>query len=359
MVHSDLPARDQYDVLIVGAGQAGLALGYHLQQQSLRFLIVDADNAVGRSWEDRWDSLRLFTPAQYSGLPGTPFPAAPNSYPGKDAVAQYLADYARRHELPIRLNTRISRMNRNSQGYVLQSDAGSIHARQVVIATGPFQAPHTPAAANKLSPDVIQLHSSVYKGPADLPSGQILVVGGGNSGFQIALELAESRSVDLAIGRHNAAVPQRPLGRDLFWWQSITGLIKVKADSRLGRRMQQGEGTVIGLSSKQLRQRGVRFRPRLTGAAQRTVEFSDGTHLNVHGIVWATGFRQDHSWIDVSEALGANAGLKQTRGVTPSAGLYVLGLPWQYTTRSALLGFVDRDAAYIAQRIASYQKSHS
>ncbi len=359
MARSELSAQVRYDVVVVGAGQAGLAIGYYLQQRGSRFLIVDAGSAIGWSWAGRWDSLRLFTPARYSGLPGTPFPGAEDSYPDKTAVARYLAAYAHHHGLPIRLNTGITKVRRDRQGYVLASDAGNIHARQVVIATGPFQTANIPSVAKHLSPEVVQLHSSEYQRPADLPYGQILVVGGGNSGFQIAVELTERRSVDLAIGRRNAADPQRPLGRDLFWWQSVTGLIRVKADSRFGRRMQQGEGTVIGLSPKQLRKRGVRFRPRLTGARSRTVEFCDNTYLDVDGIVWATGFRQDHSWIDVPEAMNTDGELRQRRGVTPSPGLYVLGLPWQHTTGSALLGFVKHDAAYIAEQIASPGQSNA
>lgn len=348
------PAQENHhEVVVVGAGQAGLAVGHHLRQRGVHFLIAEAGDAVGHSWAGRWDSLRLFTPARYSGLPGTPFPGDRDSYPGKDHVAEYLADYAHRHDLPVRLDTRVRRISRVAGGYVLETGAAELHAQQVVVATGPFQVPSIPAIAHDLDPALVHVHSSDYHRPDELPVGQILVVGGGNSGYQIAAELAETRTVDLAIGRRNASVPQQVLGRDIFWWQSVTGLIKVKADSPLGRRMQQGDGTVIGLTPKGLRQQGVHFRPRVVGARGRSVEFADGSHLEVDGIVWATGFRQDHSWIDVPEALAGDGRLMQHRGVTPAPGLYVLGLPWQHTTGSALLGFVKADAAFLADQVIS------
>ncbi|QGK70212.1 SidA/IucD/PvdA family monooxygenase [Allosaccharopolyspora coralli] len=349
-------ASQRYDVVVVGAGQAGLALGYQLRAAGLRFVLVEAGDRIGRTWASRWDSLRLFTPAQYCSLPETPFPAPPDTYPAKDQVADYLAEYARRHELPVRLNTRVQRVVADDKvaGYVLETEAGRLHAHQVVLATGPFQVPYIPSVASGLDARVTQLHSCQYQSPTALPAGRILVVGGGNSGYQIAAELAATHPVDLAVGRHNVSVPQRPLGRDIFWWQVVTRLINVKADSGLGRRMRENDQTVIGISPKQLRELEVTFRPRVVAATGRTVQFADDTSLDVDTVLWATGFWQDHSWVDIPAAKDDATGrLRHQRGVTPAPGLYVLGLPWLHTTGSALLGFVKNDAAYLADQITA------
>ena len=350
----DSPAA-HYDLVIIGAGQAGLALSFQLRESGLRFLLVDAGDEVGHSWASRWESLRLFTPARYCALPGTPFPAPPDTYPGKDEVAAYLADYAARHDLPVLMGTRVDRIAPDAAGgYVLDAAAVRLHARQVVLASGPLHVPHIPSVADGLAAEVKQLHSSEYRGPGDLPPGRVLVVGGGNSGYQIAAELTASHQVGLALGTRNASVPQRPLGRDIFWWQSITRLITIRSDSRLGRWMRHGEGTVIGVSPKQLRTLGVVFHPRAVAAAGRTVRFADDTSLDVDAVVWATGFDNDHSWVHVPAAKDSADRLLHRRGVTPAPGLYVLGLPWLHTTGSALLGFVTDDAEYLAHQITSH-----
>lgn len=342
------------DVAVVGAGQAGLALGYHLNTRGLAFEILDAAPSIGHVWRTRWDSLRLFTPAQYAGLPGLPFPAPRDTYPTKDQVAGYLASYAATFDLPVRLNTRVTGLQRSpDHGYLLTAGSATIRARNVVVATGPFQTPDIPAMANGLADQVTQLHSSSFRNPSQLPPGPVLVVGGGNSGFQIAAELATTRTVDLAIGTRNATVPQRPLGRDIFWWQTITGLITAPATSRRGRWMRRGEGTVIGLSTRDLRRASITLRPRLTSTHHNHAMFADDTTLKVSTVVWATGFHRDHSWINIPEALDGNGHLRHVRGITPTAGLYVLGQPWQHTAGSALLGFVSADAAYLADHITT------
>jgi putative flavoprotein involved in K+ transport len=342
------------DVAVIGGGQAGLALGYHLKTRGLAFEIFDAGSSIGHVWRNRWDSLRLFTPAQYASLPGLPFPAPHDTYPTKDQVADYLTSYAATFDLPIRLNTRVTALQRSpDHGYRLTTSDTTVHARKVVVATGPFHTPHIPAVATGLADQVTQLHSSHYRNPDQLPPGPVLVVGGGNSGFQIAAELATTRTVDLAIGTRNATVPQRPLGRDIFWWQTITGLITAPATSRRGHWMRRGEGTVIGLSTRDLRRAGTTLRPRLISTHDNHAVFSDDTTLRVSTVVWATGFHRDHSWINIPEALDGNGHLRQIRGITPAAGLYVLGQPWQHTAGSALLGFVHHDGAHLAAHITA------
>ena len=330
------------DVVVVGGGQAGLALGYLLQAKGAAFAILDAGSSIGHVWRDRWDSLRLFTPARYSGLPGLPFPAPPDTYPTKDQVADYLQQYATAFDLPVRLGTRVTALRRCGDHFRL----GAVAARSVVVATGPFQVPFVPEVAAGFGDGVTQVHSATYRNPEQLPPGPVLVVGGGNSGFQLAAELAATRTVHLSIGRRNACVPQRPLGRDIFWWQTVTGLISAPAGSWRGQWMRRGDGTVIGLSTRVLRRAGVGVRPRLTSACGDLAGFADGTTLPVSTVVWATGFRRDDSWIDVPDAFDDHGRLRDGH-----RGLHVLGRPWQRTAGSALLGFVGRDAARLAVRL--------
>jgi putative flavoprotein involved in K+ transport len=345
------PSDEILDVLVVGAGQAGLALGRHLQQRRLRFLLIDAGDRVGDVWRSRWDSLRLFTPAEHDSLPDLPFPGAAGSHPGKEEVADYLEHYAALFDLPVRSGTRVTRLTRSGAGFEAETTSGVVRARQVVVATGPFSVPHVPAMAQDLAPDVISLHSRDYRRPADLPEGPLLVVGAGNSGVQIADELAASgRTVALAVGTRPRAVPQRPLGRDLFWWLTRTGLIRATVDSRVGRRFRDRE-LVIGTTWRGLARRGVVLRDRAVAASGRTVRFADGGWTDVAAVVWATGFRPDVGWLDVPGAV-VDGRPAHARGVSPVSGLYFVGLPWQHTRGSALLGFVREDAAWLAGVIA-------
>ncbi len=338
------------DVVVVGGGQAGLAVGYQLRQLGLRFVILDAGRDVGHVWRSRWDSLALFTPAQYSGLPGMDFPGDRDTYPSRDDVATYLQTYASAFDLPVRPNARVTSLAKDHDGYVVATQSEVLHTSQVVVATGPFQAPFIPAVAGGLDAAVVQIHSAHYRSPAQLPAGSVLVVGGGNSGFQIAEELAATRTVDLAIGTRMPALPQRLLGRDLFWWLSHLGIMGVSVESRVGRKMAQRD-VLIGSSKRRLRRAGVTFRKRLERVAGRRAVFADESHLDVDAVVWATGYRSDFSWIDVPGVTDENGRVLHRRGVTAAPGLYFVGLPWQHTRGSALLGFVREDAEFIAQTI--------
>jgi putative flavoprotein involved in K+ transport len=220
----------------------------------------------------------------------------------------------------------------------------------VVVATGPFQVPFTPPAAQQLDGSVTQLHSAEYRNPQALPDGPVLVVGGGNSGFQIAEELAAGRQVDLSIATKAPMLPQRLAGQDLFWWLTRLRLMRVTTESRLGRRLSGRPDFVIGSSRRRLAAAGVRFRPGVTGAEGRTVRFTDGTTLNAGIVIWATGYRSDYSWVDIP-GVARDGKVVHRRGVTDVPGLYFVGLTWQHTRGSALLGFVDDDAAHLAGHI--------
>jgi putative flavoprotein involved in K+ transport len=353
MYHNAAPDR-LLDAIVVGGGQAGLAIAWHLQRQAVRFVVLEAGSELGHTWRDRWDSLKLFTPAQYDGLPGMPFPAPADTYPTKDPVVDYLQTYVTAFDLPVRLDARVTSLTRTDDGFEVRTTADdTFYARQVVVATGPFQVPFVPLAAHGLEPSVTQVHSVSYRNAEALPGGAVLVVGGGNSGFQIAEELAAARQVDLSIGERAPMLPQRLAGRDLFWWLTRLGLLRVSVDSRLGRRASRRE-FIIGTNKRRLRKVGVRFRPRLVEADGRTVRFADGSTLNGVGVVvWATGYRSDYTWIHIPAAV-EHGRVVHRRGVTKIPGLYFLGLSWQHTRGSALLGFVNKDAAYLADQIAAH-----
>ena len=252
-----------YEVAVIGGGQAGLTMGYYLAQQGRRFIILERGDSVAPAWRERWDSLTLFTPRGYSALPGLPFPGDPDDYPTRDEVIAYLERYAEEFDLPIELNSNVRRLSREDDGrFVLELDGRTITADQVVVATGPFQTPYVPKLADELDPDVWQAHSTGYRRPCDVPQGTVLVVGGGNTGFQIAKELSTTHEVVLSVGSRQKPLPQRVAGRDLFWWLTKTGLINKTVESRLGQRLKDRD-TLIGSSPRELTRRyGVELKPR-------------------------------------------------------------------------------------------------
>jgi putative flavoprotein involved in K+ transport len=347
---------ERVDVAVIGAGQAGLAIGHLLAREGRRFVILEAGDAVGSAWRDRWDSLVLFTPARYSGLPGLAFPGEPDHYPTRDEVIAYLEDYARAFALPVALGRRVRSLAARDGRFVVASEGGRIEADQVVVATGPFQAPNVPPLAARLAPEVFQIHSTAYRRPGDVPAGRAVVVGGGNTGFQIAKELASTHDVHLAIGSRQTPLPQRLLGRDVFWWLTRLGLLEKTVDSRIGRRA-RGRDTLIGSRPREIRRRyGVTLRPRVVGAEGRALRFADGSALEPDAVIWATGQRPDHSWIELP-VFDPEGRLRHRRGLTEVPGLYFLGLTWQHTRGSALLGWVEDDARFIAAQVEAHARA--
>ncbi|HVD89297.1 MAG TPA: NAD(P)-binding domain-containing protein [Jatrophihabitantaceae bacterium] len=354
-VHTSKTSRQEpirRDVVVVGAGQAGLAIGYFLGKQGRDFTILEAASEPAQVWRQRWDSLQLFTSARYSALPGMPFPGDPDHYPSRDEVVAYLSEYAHHFALPVELGSQVRSVRRpNAAGtFLVELADRTYEANHVVIATGPFQVPRIPDIASGLDPDLVQLHSSAYRSPKDVPSGTVLVVGGGNTGFQIADELSATHHVHLAVGSSQTPLPQRLLGRDLFWYLDKTGLIRTTNESRIGQRLQQRD-TLIGSRRRTLQQRGVEFHPRAVDVTGRIVTFADQDKVSPDAVIWATGFGVDHSWIDVP-VFDDDGRVIQRRGVTASPGLYFLGLLWLHTRGSALIGWVKDDAEYVAQQIS-------
>ena len=355
---------ERFGTIVIGGGQAGLAAGYHLQQRDVDFVIVDAQERIGDVWRNRWDSLRLFTPAKYSGLPGMPFPSEPMHLPDKDEVGDYLERYAQRFDLPVRSSTRVERLAHDGERWVLQTSRGTLEADNVVVATGPFQRPKVPAIASTLDASIHQLHSSDYGSPFDLPEGPVLVVGAGNSGAQIALELARYRTVWLA-GRDTGHAPRRLLGRDLFdWWWPV--MRRFSLDTAIGRRLRRkvggGGDALIGIPERTIREAGVvrvgRVQssrdgwPVLEASVEADPRTSGPPDLRPSVIVWCTGFSADYSWID-APVLDERGWPRHVRGVaTDASGLYFLGLRFQYRMNSSLVGGVGADAGFVAAEVA-------
>ena len=344
-------AGDRREVIVVGGGQAGLAIGYLLAQQGRQFTILEAANTPAAAWRERWDSLRLFTPVRYDSLPGRAFPGDPDAYPGRDEVVDYLTRYAEHFDLPVELDSEVLAVRPGDKGFLVEMRDRTYAADQVVVATGPWQTPRVPPIAERLDDAVVQMHSTAYRSPANVPEGVLLVVGGGNTGYQIAEELSVSHEVHLSVGSRQTPLPQRLLGRDLFRYLEAVRFLRVNVESRLGQRLQHGGETLIGSSPRAARHHGIQLRGRAVDASGREVRFADGSTLSPAAVIWATGFVLDHSLVQ-APVFGAGGRVVHRRGVTEVPGLYFLGLPWQYTRGSALLGWVKDDAQYIASEIA-------
>ena len=340
-----------YDTVVIGAGQAGLAAGYYLKRAGLRFALLDAAEDIGASWQQRWDSLRLFTPARYNGLPGMPFPGERYSLPTKDEVAGYFKAYAHRFDLPVRLQTPVASLRAAHGRYVLTTGNGeSLAARSVIVATGANQQPYVPAFAATLRSHILQVHSSAYRRPSQLPEGRVLVVGAGNSGAQIALELADAGRDVVLSGPDTGSLPRRLLGRDIYDWLWPT-LMRPSVDTALGRRLMQGRlfsgDPLVGMSAKSLARPGLQRAGKTTGVRGGLPVLDDGRVLaDIVAVVWCTGYRPDFSWIELP-VLGLDAYPRHRRGIALDArGLAFLGMRYQYRMGSALLGGVGEDAAY-------------
>jgi putative flavoprotein involved in K+ transport len=350
------PRVERFETVVIGAGQSGLAVGYHLAERDVDFAVLSDEARVGDNWRKRWDSLRLFTPARYSGLPGTPFPAPPTHLADKDEVADYLERYAERMDLPVRLATRVRKLSWDGERYAIGIDGSAvvIEADSVVVATGAFQRPRLPAVATRLSEMIHQLHSSQYRNPFALPEGPALVVGAGNSGAQIALELARFRKVWLA-GRDTGHLPRRLLGRDIFDWLWPV-IRRATADTRLGRRMRasirRSGDALIGIPERELRDAGV-MRVGRVDEERAGLPMCGTQVIEPSVIVWCTGFGPDYSWIDIPGAIGEDGYPVHQRGVsTTTEGLFFTGLRFQHRLSSSLIGGAGDDAAFVAEQVA-------
>ena len=353
---------ERYDTVVIGGGQAGLATGYYLAQANIEFVILEAHERVGDSWRKRWDTLRVFTPARYDSLPGMPYPAPNHSFPTKDEIADYLERYATTMNLPVLTGIAVDRVIKEAGGFRILAGDRQFQAKQVVIATGAFHDPRIPDFAGDLDPGIRQLHSRDYRNPAQLQTGGVLVVGASNSGAEIARDIAAAHEVWLS-GRDTGKLPFDVDGRfahvlDRVVWFAFNHVLTV--GNPIGRKakpkMRNHGGPLERVKPAHLEAAGVHRRfARTSGVLDGKPMLDDGTVLDVANVIWCTGYRHEYGWIEPAPPLEGGWPI-QDRGAVPDIpGLYFMGLPFQYSFASPLIGAVGRDARYVAGRIASDQ----
>ncbi len=357
---------ERHETIVVGGGQAGLAAGYHLKRRGMPFVILDASERIGDAWRRRWDSLRLFTPARYNGLPGMPFPAPPHVFPTKDEMGDYLESYAAAHELPVRSGVRVDRLTAGDDGgYRLTAGRLRFEARNVIVAMANYQEPWMPDFARDLDPDIVQIHSVDYRSPARLRPGRVLVVGGGNSGADIAMELAPRHQVWLS-GRDTGQLPFRieglpgrllfvPLVLRVLFYRILTVRTPI---GRAARPKVTGMGgPLIRVKNVDLAAAGVERVPRTTGVMDGKPVLDGGRVLDVENVVWSTGFRPGfESWIDLP--IHGNHEPRHEGGVVPGQdGLFFLGLHFLRSLASGMVQGVGRDADQIVATLQRRQQT--
>jgi putative flavoprotein involved in K+ transport len=356
---------EHVETVIVGGGQAGLATGYFLRQRGVPFVILDAEEHVGDVWRRRWDSLRLFTYARYAGLPGLRFPAPAWSFPTKDEMADYLERYAQTFELNVRSGVRVESLSRDGDRFVLMTRDRRYEANNVIVATGSHRIPKVPPFAGDLDPSIVQLHSSEYRRPSQLRDGGVLLVGAGNSGADIAMDVVRGHPAFLS-GRDTGQVPvriERFPGKVAFPVVRFLLHHVVTRRTPIGRRKGQqfiAKGDPrVRVKAKDLEGAGVERVPRVAGVRDGRPVLEDGRILDVTNVIWCTGFRHDFPWIDLP-VFDEHRDPLHRRGVVESApGLYFVGLVFQYSLASCVLPGIGRDHAYVADHLATRRRERT
>jgi len=351
---------ERVQTVVVGGGQAGLSVGYQLLRRRLDFVILDAGHRIGDAWRSRWDSLRLYTPARYDGLAGMPFPAPAHTFPTKDEMADYLEAYARRFKLPVRLGVRVDGLSRREDRFLVTSGEQRFEADHVVVAMSNYQTPVVPEFGRELSPGIVQLHSKDYRNPSQLLPGGVLLVGAGNSGADIAIEIAKHHLTWLS-GRDTGHVPFRIEGlaarlgllhlvlRVLFH-RVLT--VRTPPGRKMRPQVLSHGGPLVRVKPQDLARAGVNRVPRTVGVREGKPVLEDGRVLDVANVIWCTGFEPGFSWIKVP-VLGAVEPRHESGVVPGEPGLYFVGLEFLHAYSSVMVHGVERDAARIADAIAS------
>lgn len=349
---------ERFDTVIIGGSQAGLAMGYHLAKQDRPFVILEGSERPGDGWRKRWDSLRLFTPAKYNGLPGMRFPAPRWAFPTKDEMADYLEAYAERFQLPVHTGVRVDGVSRNGRGYIVSAGTTRFEADNVVVATGAHQHAKVPPFASELDPRIVQIHARDYRNPSQLQDGPVLVVGLGNSGAEIAMELQASHRTFLS-GKPSAQIPFEhgtKVARVMLPVVRFVGKHVLSMRTPIGRKVGpkfvKKAAPLIRTKTKHLEEAGVELVPRTVGVKDGRLVLDGGHTLHVANVIWCTGFRYDFGWIDLP-IFGEDGAPLHTRGIVEDApGLYFLGLLFQLAAVSDVVTGVGRDAAHLAKHIA-------
>lgn len=352
---------EQFETVVIGAGQAGLSVGYHLKRRGLPFMILEASQRIGDTWRQRWDSLRLFTPARYNGLAGMPFPGPDFAFPTKDQMADFLEAYAARFELPVRTGVHVDRVSRWRGRFLLEAANRRIEADNVVVAMATFQRPNVPAFAKQLDARIVQLHSSEYRNASQLIDGDVLIVGAGNSGAEIAIEVAPNHRVWMA-GRDVGQIPFRIAGTAsrLFLSRLVLRFVfhrVLTLSTPMGRRLRPKVlyigGPLIRTRSADLDAVGVERVARVAGVRDGLPLLDDGRVLDAANVIWCTGFHPGFSWIDLPVFDEREQPVHERGIVARPPGLYFVGLHFLYALSSTMIHGVGRDADRIAGAIAA------
>lgn len=344
---------ERFDLIVVGGGQAGLAAGYAAKQNELTYVILEAGPTIGGSWQARYDSLTLFTPRSYSSLPGLPFPGEPHGYPHRDEVVAYLRRYAEQFELNTLLGQPVTSVTHDGETFTAVTPSRRFRSRSLIVASGPFHTPRMPDWSTPID-GVVQLHSSEYRNPAQIRGQRVLIVGGGNSGAQIAEELATAFRVDISVKSPMRFMPATMLGRSLFWWLDKTGVLTAPSGSVRARLLRRRGDPVIGTTLRtQIKRGAVRVRPEAQSLRDGAVMFADGSTDRYDSIVYSTGFAGNFSWLNIPGALDESGQPAQRAGQSEHVpGLFYLGLGWLRSRNSALLGGAGADGAYVVEQAA-------
>ena len=361
ITHRDI---EQVGTVVIGGGQAGLVTAHGLAAQGHSFVVLDAAERTGDSWRNRWDSLRLFTPGRYDGLPGLAFSARRHRAPTKDQMADYLEAYAAHFSLPIRHGVHVTGVSTWDGRFTVTTDRGRLAADNVVVATGASHRPWTPDFASELDPAILQLHSSDYRRPDQLRPGGVLLVGAGNSGAEIALDIAATHDTWLA-GRHPGHVPFRidTVAARLLLIRLVrfVGHRVLTFGTPVGRKvlpkMSSGGDPLVRVKPRDIASAGVHRVGRVVGVAKGRPVLEDGEVLDVGNVVWCTGFRHDYPWIDLP-VLDDAGRPRHERGVVAEApGLYFVGMEFQYAATSGTVTGTCRDAGYVLKQIAKRSRA--
>lgn len=339
------------DVVVVGAGQAGLAAGYYLKQAGADFVILDRERRIGQMWRNRYDSLVLITPRQLDGLPGLAMAGDPTGRPAAKEFADYLETYAKNFDLPVRFGMRVDKLSRSKDGLFELTIPNHLplRARKVVLAFGAYPGAALPPIRKDFSPKVSQFHPYNYGNPKNVPPGPVLIVGDGATGREIAAELAPTHNVFLASGRPRVFLPEHIFGQSMWWWLEKLGFTKFRTIDQAQKHIDILPTSVP--ENDALKKMGVETKPRLLSAKDTTASFSDGTNLSVRSVIWTMGHLLDTRWIDISGSKDSAGHLLMDRGVSPIDGLFFVGRPWQSGRNSGLIMGVGRDAKYVVSKI--------
>ena len=346
--------------VVIGGGQAGLSVGYHLAKRGIPFVILDAHPRVGDAWRNRWDSLRLFTPSRYAGLPGFPFPGRGDAFLTKDEVADYLESYAQRFHLPVKNGVKVDSLSKEGQRFVTTAGDLRFESANVVVAMANYQVPRVPDFARELDPAVVQLHSHDYRNPSQLRDGGVLVVGVGNSGADIGLEVAQSHPTWMS-GKESGHIPFRIetfLARNfLVRLVRFVGHHVLTVSTPIGRKVRpkllSKAAPLVRVKPQDLIDAGIERVPRVVGVRSGRPLLANDRTLDVNNVIWCTGYHPGFAWIKMP-IFGEDGRPVHERGIVHRMpGMYFVGLHFLYAMSSASLIGVSRDAERVVKALAS------